>query len=121
MENVSKLKFKSDPKLKLMGQVRRVLRYHQYAYRTEHSYCDWIRRYIKFYGGKTHPAKMGKMAVNRAGITKRVSCHTFRHSFATHMLENGVNIRVVQELMGMPMSRPPKSTPTSWRKTCQPF
>jgi integron integrase len=44
--------------------------------------------------------KAVKTAVNRAGITKRVSCHTFRHSFATHMLENGVNIRVVQELMG---------------------
>jgi integron integrase len=44
--------------------------------------------------------KAVKTAVERAGITKRVSCHTFRHSFATHMLENGVNIRVVQELMG---------------------
>ena len=44
--------------------------------------------------------KAVKIAVDRAGITKRVSCHTFRHSFATHMLENGVNIRVVQELMG---------------------
>lgn len=41
-----------------------------------------------------------KTAVNRAGITKRVTTHTFRHSFATHLLENGVNIRVVQELMG---------------------
>jgi site-specific recombinase XerD len=38
--------------------------------------------------------------VDCAGITKRVSCHTFRHSFATHMLENGINIRVVRELMG---------------------
>lgn len=44
--------------------------------------------------------KAVKSAVNRAGIVKRVSCHAFRHSFATHMLENGVNIRVVQELMG---------------------
>lgn len=44
--------------------------------------------------------KAVKIAVQRAGITKRVSCHTFRHSFATHLLENGVNIRVVQELMG---------------------
>ena len=44
--------------------------------------------------------KAVKLAVNRAMITKRVSCHTFRHSFATHMLENRVNIRVVQELMG---------------------
>ncbi len=44
--------------------------------------------------------KAVKTAVNRAGISKRVGCHTFRHSFATHLLENGVNIRVVQELMG---------------------
>lgn len=44
--------------------------------------------------------KAVKTAVNRAGIAKRVTCHTFRHSFATHLLENTVNIRVVQELMG---------------------
>lgn len=44
--------------------------------------------------------KAVKAAVDKAGITKRVSCHTFRHCFATHLLENGVNIRVVQEVMG---------------------
>ena len=49
MEN--KGKFRPETNLKLLDQVRQVLRYHHYAYRTEQTYCDWIVHYIKFHKG----------------------------------------------------------------------
>ncbi len=63
MEN--KKKFRPDKDRKLTDQIRETLRYYHYAYRTEQTYCMWIKRYLAFYGMTRHPNTMGSAEVER--------------------------------------------------------
>jgi hypothetical protein len=63
-QNDTQPKCRPNPGLKLMDQVREVLRYSHYAHRTEQTYGHWIRRYLHDFGGKTPPNRLGTTDVD---------------------------------------------------------
>ena len=91
-------KGKKDRYARLTTGLLKLLREYWRAYRPESLLFPGASK-DKPYDLAT-PGHLLKIACRKAGITKRVSMHTLRHSFATHLLEAGTNLRVIQHLLG---------------------
>lgn len=112
----TKQKFRPNPDAKLMDQVREVLRYHHYAYRTEQTYCDWIVRYIRFFEVKQHPKDMGKSEIeaflSHLATECKVSTNTQRQALNAivflykHVLDLPVD-ELIEHIRAKKHRRPP--------------
>ncbi len=96
----NKPKFSPNPKLRLMDQVREVLRYHHYAYRTEQSYCQWTLRYIRFFGTQMHPRDLGVSDVERFLSDLTVNCKV---SASTQRQALNALVFLYREVLDLPL------------------